>query len=437
MRVAVFSYHFEVREIQVIYLSVLALVLAEASWADEAQSPAATRQQQFWVDNPGSIIEELKEDAAPKESLVESPGYKGALEPWYAFKEDFFKRHGLRFGASLTTVYQRASNTVGPERDAFGFDLEFEGAWIFGDRADDNPSMIGFQLLYRGSLGTDIPPVALFSQAGSLYSTAAGYADIDPTVGQLWLLHKFDSGLGLRVGRLLPLATYDFFPLKNPRLDYLDFNHAANAGIPLPDAGLGAVLQYRPRPNAYVRFGLHDANADFEEFGADTLFEDGELFKILEVGFDPGITPSIPGRPPFGDVHLTLWHQDERVEEGVDDAWGAVLSASQRFGSVLPYGRYAYSSSDDSGPAFTRHMVNVGIAFDGMFGQSDDRLGLGITWSKPADRALDEQGTIDFFYRIQFTREIALTPTLHIVFDPVRNSTDTLVIGGLRARAAF
>ena len=171
-------------------------------------------------------------------------------------------------------------------------------------------------------MGTEIPPVALFTQTGALYPTTVAFGELDPVVGQLWLQQKFDDRVGFQVGRLFPISAYDFFPLKNFKTDFVDPNHAANIVIPLPARGLGGFSMYRPHRNIYIRLGAHDANADDERAGFDTLFGDGELFKIVELGFDPGFMARQPGRPPFGDVHVTLWHQDKRESAQVAEGWG-------------------------------------------------------------------------------------------------------------------
>jgi porin len=83
-------------------------------------------------------------------------------------------------------------------------------------------------------------------------------------------------------------------------------------------------------------------------------------------------------------------------------------------------------------------MVNGGVAFDNIFGQSDDRIGIGFTWSEPANGMLSDQKAIDMFYRIQVTPEIAVSPTLQIIIDPVRNpNEDTIIVGGVRTRFTF
>jgi porin len=82
--------------------------------------------------------------------------------------------------------------------------------------------------------------------------------------------------------------------------------------------------------------------------------------------------------------------------------------------------------------------VNVGLVIDGIFGQTNDRIGVGYTWSDPADRSLNNQGAIDAYYRVQLTPEIQIGPTFEIIFNPVRNpDRNTIFVGGFRTRIEF
>jgi porin len=173
-----------------------------------------------------------------------------------------------------------------------------------------------------------------------------------------------------------------------------------------------------------------------QESGFDTY--DDELFTIFEVGFDTGLLPRVPGGPPQGHVHVSLWHQDEREDAGIDDGWGIGVSAVQRFGRFTPFARYGYADTEVGGPTSVKHMVNAGLVIDEIFGQANDRIGVGYTWSDPIDRRLDDQGVIDAYYRVQVTPEIQIGPTLEIIFDPVRNSDeDTVFVLGFRTRVEF
>ena len=388
------------------------------------------------MNNPGSIVERLKEDAEPEDNLVEFPD-DSVMKPWYDFKADLSENHGFNFGISYTTYYQKATDTFGPEDDATSFDLDISGNWTFLGRGTDSPTMLGFGTFWRDKLGSGgITPQTLFTQFGGLYSTAAPYGEEDPVLGELWIQKKFKNVFGFRVGKIFPITAYDFFPFKNFRTDFVDFNHVTNTTIPLPGNGLGAFVVYRPQPKILLRLGIHDANANVQKSGFDTY--DGELFTIFEVGYDIGLMPRSPGRPPHGHIHASLWHQDERTDAGIKDGQGIGLSAVQRFGRFSPFVRYGYADVEIGGPSSVKHMANAGLVIDRIFGQDKDRVGLGYTWSEPVDTTLDNQGVIDAYYRVHLTREFEIGPTLEVIFDPVHNPTeDKVFVWGFRARIAL
>jgi porin len=390
--------------------------------------------------NPLSIYEQFRRDRESKESLFQFPGVDRALEPWSRLRTYLDEEHGFRPAFSFAHLYQWASDTVGSgtEDDASGFEVNVDATWTFFGRETDSPSMLGFEFLYRDKAGSDIPPVALFTQTGALYPSTVAFGEVDPTIGQLWIQQIFRNLIGFRVGKYFPLSAYDFFPLKNFRTDFVDGINVANLVIPLPDRGLGGYVMVRPRPSVYLRLGVHNANADTEKAGFNSLFDHGELFKIFEVGFDPGFAKRTPGRPPPGDVHVSFWHQDDRDGANVNDGWGFVVSGSQRFGRFLPFLRYGYADSGIRGPTPIEHLVNAGVAIDDIFGQSNDRIGIGVTWSRPSNGGLDDQGAVDAFYRVPVTPQIAVSPTLQMIIEPVNNpDEDVIWVLGIRSRFAF
>ena len=417
-------------------------VVSTVARTDDEPVPADSQEADEFDDlpmnmnNPGSIVERLKEDDEPKDYIFQFPGVTGALKSWHDWKTELDEQHGFDFGISYTAYYQKATDAFGPEDNAASSDLDISGTWTFLGRGTDSPTMLGFDFFWRDTMDSEIPPQVLFTQIGSLYSGAAPYGENDPVVGEFWIQKKFRNAFGFRVGKIFPITAYDFFPFKNFRRDFVDFNHVTNATIPLPGNGLGAFVVYRPQPNIMLRLGVHDANADVEKSGFDTY--DDELFTIFELGFDPGLMPRVPGRPPHGHIHVSLWHQDERDDAGIDDGWGIGVSAVQRFGRFTPFVRYGYADVDATGPTPVKNMVNIGLVTDGIFGQANDRIGVGYTWSDPADRSLDEQDMIDAYYRVQLTPEIEIGPTLEVIFDPVRNpDDDTVYVWGFRTRVAL
>ncbi len=91
--------------------------------------------------------------------------------------------------------------------------------------------------------------------------------------------------------------------------------------------------------------------------------------------------PAIPASPPFivesplplcpwttsreraylDNLHLTLWHVDERDKAGVEDGWGAVLSFSRYIGDKwMPFLRAGYAKD---GGSLLQKSVSAGIGY--------------------------------------------------------------------------
>ena len=411
---------------------IATLLLAAASAAhSQGNEPD---DSEIVMDNPGSITDRLEQQTERKDYLYR--GFTGSLERWYDHKAELEEKHGFKYGISLTMIYQKADDTFGPEDDASGYDLDLSGTWKIKDEQSDSTT-IGFQIFTRDDMGSELTPQVLFTQYGGLYSSAGPFGETDPTIGQLWLQKKYGDRFGFQIGQLFPISAYDFFPFKNFRTDFVDFNHATNATIPLPDYGLGALVRYKPAQDMRLTVGIHDANADAEKSGTDTY--DGELFTYVEIAFDRNPAARMPGRPPSHYAHVSFWHQDELEDAGVEDGWGVGFTGVRRIGRYSPYLRLGYADVDDvGGPTSVESMFNIGVAIDEIFGQARDRIVIGYTLAEPANGALDDQHAIDAYYRVQLTPEIQIGPTIHFVIDPVSNpDEDEVLVGGMRLRLAI
>ncbi|MBT8407086.1 MAG: carbohydrate porin, partial [Deltaproteobacteria bacterium] len=69
-------------------------------------------------------------------------------------------------------------------------------------------------------------------------------------------------------------------------------------------------------------------------------------------------------------------------------------------------------------------------------------LGFGANWGEPNDALfgsdLDDQRTIEVYYRLQVTKEIAITPDVQLLINPALNpEEDTIWVFGLRARLSI
>ena len=69
------------------------------------------------------------------------------------------------------------------------------------------------------------------------------------------------------------------------------------------------------------------------------------------------------------------------------------------------------------------------------FRRNSDLLGLALNWGQPPQEELDAQTTGEFFYRLQLSQNLAITPNLQLLRDPALNQEeDTVWVAGLRVR---
>jgi len=133
---------------------------------------------------------------------------------------------------------------------------------------------------------------------------------------------------------------------------------------------------------------------------------------------------------------------DEREAAGVEDGWGAVLSYSHFVNDKwMPFIRGGFA---DDGGSLLEKSVSAGIGYHPkLIGEvPGDLLGFAVNWGQPNDAvfgsSLDDQYTAELFYRIQVTKEIAITPDVQMLFNPAQNPDENMiVVFGLRSRMVF
>ena len=90
--------------------------------------------------------------------------------------------------------------------------------------------------------------------------------------------------------------------------------------------------------------------------------------------------------------------------------------------------------SDGAAPFMNR---TVTVGFIKRFHRRD-LMRLGFNWGDPSDDTLRDQYSTELFYRLQFSQNLALTPSLQLLIDPALNlDEDQIWVFGLRARLAL
>ena len=106
-----------------------------------------------------------------------------------------------------------------------------------------------------------------------------------------------------------------------------------------------------------------------------------------------------------------------------------MLSANHTFDNdLMIFGRLGWS--DGTAP-IARRAVNAGMMWrPGLY---DDLFGFGATVADPSDQNLDRQTTVEAFYRVDLSDNLALTADVQYLKNPGFNPDDPLVFG-LRLR---
>ncbi len=118
--------------------------------------------------------------------------------------------------------------------------------------------------------------------------------------------------------------------------------------------------------------GIADANGDPAK-PFNNVFDERETFQHAEIGY-----ASLRDRQFIDNVHLTLWHQDEREEAGVRDDWGVSESCSWLFRNT--WAPFLWGGWADGDAARYEASVSAGVAY---LTRQQDLFGLAVNWARP------------------------------------------------------
>lgn len=401
-------------------LVVLMLAVVQPAFSKE-QTPTPPAQ----FGGTSSVGGTLQKDATRKPTVLQS---------YFAFKSDVEKKSGLAFGFDYNALFQAATDSLGDDTAAGGA-LRMFGRWGLVGKASGNTGSLVYKVENRHRLGTDIAPQDLGFEVGYVGLTAITFSDIGWALTNLyWEQHYLDNRLSFVAGITDTTDYVDVYALVDPWNDFANLAFSTNPSIPVPNQGLGAAVRGSLTENLYVLGGVADANGDPTDPGDsfDSFFDVSEFFTHLEVGWIPSY------KERFTDnIHLTLWHADERDAAVVPDGWGMALSFSTAVDENWePFVRAGYA---DDGGALWERTVSIGFGYNLV--RQSDQIGLGLSWGRPAESFgpdLDDQYTAEIYYRFHLWRILTLTPDLQILIDPAQNPEENMVaVFGVRGRISF
>ncbi|MEY8829073.1 carbohydrate porin [Sedimentitalea sp. XS_ASV28] len=380
-----------------------------------------------------SVTEDIQQDDINTGAAFPIRGQP--LKPWFDAKRRWYDKYGLKLNFSLQTLHQHSNNQTGETTAAAGR-AEINGSWELVGRGTKNIGKLTFRVENRSTLGTEIPPSKLGNQFGSGTLVGTGFSDYsEANLSELaWRQALMNGRFRFVFGKISAVGWYGAHALSSPKRGFQNTALQASNTRAFPGRGFGLGVGYEFTPRLVAVAGIHDANAKTTSNPFDTIHQ-GEFLKSVELRY----YLSTPERARWDQVRLQLWHQDARVEANVPESYGASFVASKlMFGDrVMPFMLAGISSG---GASIFEKDVAVGVSFDfdTTASKARDVLGIGLAWGDPSNSVLQEQVTGEIYYRFQILDNLAITPSVQMIRNPVAYpGKDTITVVGLRIRATF
>lgn len=361
-----------------------------------------------------------------------------ALDPYFAFKSRLEEQTGINFGFDYSSVVFGGTSDGGEDIAAGGIARLF-GTWDLVGGEGPNTGGVVFKFEHRHGY-TDVAPSAYGFDQSYVGLLNGPFSDQGFRLTNLyWKQRLLEGSATVTVGFLDTTDYVDAYALANPWTHFGNLVFSTGAGaIGLPDDGtLGIAAGVFLSDNFYVIGGITDANSESNEAfqGFKNFVEERDYFSSVEFGYT-----TRPDRLIFDNIHVTLWHTDGSERLGVNNGWGANLSASWYVNDQwMPFLRGGYS---EDGGALLESSISVGLGWQPNSGPGQDVLGIGLNWGRPNEDSfgpgLDDQWTAEVFYRLNLGKHIALTPSVQLIANPALDpGKDVIGAFGLRARIAL
>jgi porin len=393
----------------------------------DAQDSAGGESREPQWGGPNAVENQLREDAE-----VDRPSL---FERWFKWKTGLTDEHGFSFSVDYSAVYLGASESPDHDRASSGM-IRFFGSWDLVGRGTKNTGAFVWKVEHRHAY-TDVAPSGFSFELGHIGLIEPPFSDQGLRLTNLYWRQRFDGGRFTLLGGFVDPTDYlDVYAMASPWTGFLNFAFSTGTTtIALPNEGFGLAAGAMLTDSIFLIGGLSDLNSDPTDpwQTVDSFFSDHEYFKHIEIGWTPS-----QDRIYLDNVHLTLWHADEREEAAQPSGWGANISWTHYLKERwLPFVRAGWA---DDGGSLMQKSVSVGFGYQPNPGKN--LLGFGLNWGQPNEDTwgpdLDNQYTAEVFYRWQISKALAVTPDLEYLKNPALNpEEDSFWVFGVRVRLAL
>jgi porin len=395
-------------------LAVTALFATTSTYAADDN---ANKNKGANFGSPDAVDNQIAED-----NKKSKPNFKTQLE-----------QNNINMGVDYSTVFLGANNVLpGSDDNAGSGMIRFYGSW--------NPIGVGtkdvggfvWKVEHRHSY-TDTSVKDFEFGTGGLGLVTPPFSDQGFRFTNLYYKQKYMDGKASFVAGFLDITDFvDVFAMASPWTGFMNFAFSTGTTtMALPgDAALGAAGGIMLSDEYYMVGSFVDMNSDPTKItdGLETFFKDNKYFKSVELGWTKS-----QGEIYVDNIHATLWHADESVEQGSTKGYGINLSASRLIdGQWLPFVRAGYSQ--DAGTLMEKS-ISAGFGYYGLGGESNN-LGVAINWGQIAGS--DDQYTTEVFYIMKPLDYLEVTADIQYIANPALNAIDnSTLIYGLRMRIAM
>jgi porin len=420
----------------VLLLLVVQSLSAQESEESDQVPDSADQEHRPSFGGPDSVENLLRSNRADKDVLFET----SAFDSFSDWQTGISEKKGFFFGTGYTSNYFTGSSSLpGTDDYSSGGMLRIFGNWELSGRGTDRTGTLSFKLDHRHSYTDIVPNLYSLDSLGYVDSMASTFSDEGWRLTNLHWRQSWNNGAVVLMSGLISAPDFlDVYTLGSPWVHFQSLAFTTGAGtISLPgDAALGVIAGGWLNENLYVLGGFEDANSVASDFfkSFDTFFSEKEFFKHVEIGWTTSTD-----RAYLDNVHLTLWHADARDEAGVPSGQGAIFSFTQYIGEKwMPFFRAGYAKD---GVSFLERSVSAGIGYqpNPIGASAGSLLGLGLNWGKPNEavygKGLQNQNGVELFYRLQVTKQFAITPDIQYLRNPALNPDESSIwVFNLRAR---
>ena len=405
------------------------LISAHAALAQESEEPD---KKKGGFGGPDQVERQLEDDEAEKQPFFEL----GFLQPYFDFKSNLKERTGLGFGLDYSAAYFGASESLGEKSAGSGM-VRLYGSWDLVGKGADNTGAFVFKIEHRHKYGA-IPVKSLGFELGYVGMFLPSFSHDEFRMTNFYWRQRFLGGRISMVIGLLDVTDYaDVYGLASPWMHFTNFAFSTGSQTMFVpnDVNLGVAIGAYITDNIYAIAGINDANSDptrpFRSF--ETFFSENQYFKSVEVGW-----VSSRERHFFDNIHLLYWHSDGSEFQSALPGWGLNFSGTWFFqDKYMPFLRGGYAVD---GGSLMQKSVNAGFGW--YQAANSHLLGAAIGWGEVNEstwgEGLDNQITMEVFYRAQLSSRFAITPTVQYIINPAMNpNTGSIFVWGIRGRLSL